>query len=153
MTFENEREIAEAVLDGKEPFWKKCKKCGLEWSKLTPNGECPDCNPDYLEVSKPKEKEDKKNVLDDMGHTAVCDNPPEKTEGCIICRNTGHVPMVDFNGNTRSFACTCMKGWDLSQNLELQRWNGEEYQFYKFKKYRLHEFFRTGQSYGRQKGV
>ena len=39
-----------------EIIWKKCKKCGKEWARLTPRGNCPECEPEYFEFPKQKTK-------------------------------------------------------------------------------------------------
>lgn len=43
-----------------EIFWLKCKKCGQRWSKLTSDGLCLCCDPDYLmpKAAAPREKKE-----------------------------------------------------------------------------------------------
>lgn len=141
MTFQNEEDIARSVLDGKAPLWKKCSRCGEEWSKLTPTGECPVCNPDYMNpprlADKPTEKTSFKSELG--ANTEIGDIPPGRTTGCHKCRNAGTVPMMDWQGAVYSFACSCDAGKDLTS---MARWNGQEWQLHRGKKYRILEQYR-----------
>jgi len=141
MTFQNEQEIAQAVLDGKPPVWKKCSRCGEDWSKLTPTGECPTCNPEHLT---PKHKIEKPGANGDVSSQMGGGMSETKNEngiriGCLKCRNSGTVPMMDWQGAVYSFACSCDAGKDLTS---MARWNGQEWQLHRGKKYRLLEQYR-----------
>lgn len=56
---------------------------------------------------------------------------------CKFCDNTGHVSLMDADGYSIAFACSCAKGDAFVQAFNAVRWNGLEYQEYRGVRYRL----------------
>ena len=139
---ENGKDIAEAVIDKKQPFWKKCKTCGEEWNKFTPSGQCSLCDPDHLNPPRKIQSAKKTGRRDTGDEDVIVAEEPKNYKGCSKCNNSGHVSMIDKKGNSYAFACSCAYGDDFFNNISYHdkhpaRWNGKEEQFHRFKWFHL----------------
>ncbi len=113
--------------------WKKCITCGQEWDKLTPNGECPNCNPDYLDPFKVKKESSRTTRRSDGGEDVVVCEEEIKKKGCFHCSNSGNVSMIDRHNSSYAFACICEYGDEFLKHSKARRWNGQSAQRIDFK--------------------